>query len=295
MNMLKKKILMIPVMVALGFCSVVSLKAEDAFPLTLVKESVMCGNISPDGQMILFVLFNESKSHYELGIHNLGTRENIILLSADNIAAPRMDPTGKRITFMGSVKVQGVMRDGLWVLNSDGSGLKAFPALIPADVQDGYAFWSPDGSQIAFTRNGQIWIAKADGSGTRILADGGPDSFALVLDWMDKTLLIARSDSPASDYRLYLLDLETENLTATGLEVMNAIFIDSIETILYGNGPLRIWNVFENKQNRETLPIEPSFSSFIDFSRSADSSRVLLDAKDEMDTSINHLYLIDTD
>jgi hypothetical protein len=32
--------------------------------------------------------------------------------------------------------------------------------------------WSPDGSQIAFARGGGIWIANADGSGTRRLADG---------------------------------------------------------------------------------------------------------------------------
>jgi hypothetical protein len=32
--------------------------------------------------------------------------------------------------------------------------------------------WSPDGSQFAFSRNDQIWIANADGSGTRRVADG---------------------------------------------------------------------------------------------------------------------------
>lgn len=117
-----------------------------------------------------------------------------------------MHPVGKRITFMGSVKVQGVPRDGLWIINADGSGLKAFPDLIPAGVEDGYHFWSPDGRQIAFTRNGQIWIARADGSGAQILLDGGASSFAMVEDWMDGMMLIARSNSPAAGYRLYLID-----------------------------------------------------------------------------------------
>jgi hypothetical protein len=33
--------------------------------------------------------------------------------------------------------------------------------------------WSPDGSQIAFSRKGSVWLANADGSGTRELAPGG--------------------------------------------------------------------------------------------------------------------------
>ena len=38
--------------------------------------------------------------------------------------------------------------------------------------------WSPDGSQFAFTRAGGIWIANADGSGTRRLADGEEPTWA---------------------------------------------------------------------------------------------------------------------
>jgi hypothetical protein len=33
--------------------------------------------------------------------------------------------------------------------------------------------WSPDGSQIAFSRRGSVWLANADGTGARALAPGG--------------------------------------------------------------------------------------------------------------------------
>lgn len=38
--------------------------------------------------------------------------------------------------------------------------------------------WSPDGSQFAFARDGGVWLANSDGSGTRRLADGEQPAWA---------------------------------------------------------------------------------------------------------------------
>jgi dipeptidyl aminopeptidase/acylaminoacyl peptidase len=283
-------------MIILAFAATVPLTAEDALPLVLVQEDVDGGSISPDGKTALVIRFSESKKLYELSLLDLSTKNKTILLSAPHIVAPRMNPDGSRIIFMGSVNSAGLTQDGLKIMNSDGSSIEAFPALRPSDAEDGYAFWSPDGENIAFSRNGQIWMAQADGSNARLVAKGGPDSFAAVSDWMGSTLLISRSDYSGDMDTRYLMDQKTGKLTKLGLQTYyDSIFIDSTETLLYGNGPLRIWNVEDDEEDPEYLPIKPSFSGAVWLSRSADSTKVLLEAMDDMDTTIHHLYLIDTD
>ncbi len=283
-------------MIILAFAATATLPAEDALPLVLVQTAVEGGSINPDGKSALVVTFSESKKLYELSLMDLSSKKMTTLLSAPRIQTPRMNPAGNRIIFMGSVNGRGLTQDGLKIMNADGSKIEAFPAVRPSDAEDGYPFWSPDGENLAFTRNGQIWMAQADGSNARLVAKGGPDSFAGVHDWMDSTLLISRSDYSGDLYTRYLMDQKTGKLTKLGLRTYyDSIFIDSTETLLYGTGPLRIWNVEDDEEDPEYLPIKPSFSGAVWLSRSADSTKVLLEAVDDMDTSIHHLYLIDTD
>ena len=57
------------------------------------------------------------------------------------------------------------------VVNADGTGggdLTSFPLANGQDDNTEPA-WSPDGSQIAFVRNGDVWLMNADGSGSRNL------------------------------------------------------------------------------------------------------------------------------
>jgi Tol biopolymer transport system component len=59
---------------------------------------------------------------------------------------PAWSPDGSKIAY-----------DGIWVMNADGTSLtKIIDGIHPS--------WSPDGNQIVFSRNGDIWIANADGS-----------------------------------------------------------------------------------------------------------------------------------
>ncbi len=66
---------------------------------------------------------------------------------------------------------------GIWVANADGTGAREVTAI--GDVVDGSPSWSPDGTQIAYSRDGviagnsaqRIWVVNVDGTGDHMLLD----------------------------------------------------------------------------------------------------------------------------
>jgi Tol biopolymer transport system component len=72
--------------------------------------------------------------------------------------APSWSPDGRRIAFV---------RDGLLVMNADGSGERELSSAA-VNLDDAPA-WSPDGRRIAFVANKRLYVVNADGSGQRRL------------------------------------------------------------------------------------------------------------------------------
>jgi Tol biopolymer transport system component len=89
---------------------------------------------------------------------------------------PAVSPNGNLIAFR-SVGSAGY---GIWTINVDGTGARQVTT-EPQSIagQDTEPTWSPDGSKIAFVRNGELHVMNADGSNSRTLV--GP-SFAFRLD-----------------------------------------------------------------------------------------------------------------
>jgi TolB protein len=98
--------------------------------------------------------------------------------SGDNATALAADPAyddeadlsadGARVVFFSR-------REGnsfIYVVEADGSGLQRLTDGVGGDVSPR---WSPDGSQIAFSRSGTLMLMKADGSGQTVLLDGSSD------------------------------------------------------------------------------------------------------------------------
>src|SRR4051812_12543720 len=88
---------------------------------------------------------------------------------------PTWSPDGTRIAFVRA----GEGHTNIWVMNADGSGQVTltpgpFATGTPPcpDSNGGYGVdptWSPDGSRIAYTSNGEIMVMNADGSGKQRL------------------------------------------------------------------------------------------------------------------------------
>jgi Tol biopolymer transport system component len=88
--------------------------------------------------------------------------------------SPDWSPSGHRLTYVRFARVQGAR---IFTIRADGAGKRLI-------AQDGESpVFSPDGKRIAFTREGDLYKVKSDGSGEPSVVDGPAESWELAPDW----------------------------------------------------------------------------------------------------------------
>ena len=130
-------------------------------------------SLSPDESRIAFSSQKSAGSGsglVELHVMRVdGTELHRISVSSPGVSlgddGASWSPDGTKLLFARTV---GAEPANIWVMNSDGSGLRM---LIPGTEDDMDPTWSPDGHWIAFARfvggRRDIFIAQADGTGIR--------------------------------------------------------------------------------------------------------------------------------
>ncbi|MBI4712376.1 MAG: PD40 domain-containing protein [Planctomycetes bacterium] len=115
----------------------------------------------PDGQMVAFTSRADFGAPTGLAIINSDGSGQKILTSEKVLQKPvRWSPDGSRLLYM--TESAGPFSDDICVINADGSGLKR---LTNTKQQEEDASWSPDGQLVCFTRDFELYIIRADGSG----------------------------------------------------------------------------------------------------------------------------------
>ncbi len=100
---------------------------------------------------------------------------------------PQWSPDGQKVVFSSWQNSDGSDANGnaqnVWVVNTDGSGLKALTTLTSSNASADFPQWSPDGTKIIFYSNrkldgsdalnpsqgSNIWFINADGTGLKAL------------------------------------------------------------------------------------------------------------------------------
>ena len=157
--------------------------ADETGRATLTTEDVFRDDShpdwSPDGSRIAFSRFFFFQIGAGSDIHTIGgdgTGEQFSLRGSD----PAWSPDGQRFVFVKdtvTLEQDEVGNDveihdfDIGTANLDGTGFTAVTSGPDADFQPD---WSPDGSQIVFSRRGSgLHIVNTDGSGLRFLMPGG--------------------------------------------------------------------------------------------------------------------------
>lgn len=111
---------------------------------------------------------------------------------------PRISPNGERIVFVSHL-------DGTWkiyTMDVDGGDLQP---VVAADAAS-YPTWSPDGTQIAFNKGGQIHVIGTDGTGLRqVTSVSGTHR---QVSWSPDGEWLAFSSTRGGNYELYMIRVD---------------------------------------------------------------------------------------
>ena len=141
--------------------------------------------VSPDGRRIAVSRFTRDDTFEGLYLLNADGSDPTLLVNRAFLfdGQPAWSPDGGQIAFVSYDPGPFGPLAKVFVINVDGTGLRQLSP--PIDEQNEWVFdegptWSPDGTRIAFTRNGTLHVINADGSGFTPLPN---DDFAQNASW----------------------------------------------------------------------------------------------------------------
>jgi Tol biopolymer transport system component len=131
---------------------------------------------SPDGSQIAFTSFRDDDDElYLMNANGTGVTRLTTVEGSDY--HPSFSPDGSRIVFMSYRGVDvsaGKFDPDMYIMNTDGSEVTR---LIGTNTEERRPCFSPDGSRIAFVRNGNVYTMNTDGSNISQLTTDGSISY----------------------------------------------------------------------------------------------------------------------
>lgn len=120
--------------------------------------------ISPDGKRIAFAgMVSGAWGIYVMKAD--GTGSSLLIQRSSFDGSPAWSPDGSRIAFRSENNGPYGPYGRIFVINTDGTGIRQVSPETGNYTYDDGPAWSPDGSRIAFSRSGKLHVINADGTG----------------------------------------------------------------------------------------------------------------------------------
>ena len=150
-----------------GFGEVMVMRPDGSRTQRLTSDQAVYANpaVSPDGQTIAVASFVGGSWNGIYLLDRFG-KGRTLLVSHYLSGQPAWSPDGTKIAFEGTLSGPQGDYGRIFVVNRDGTGLRQLTPEVAPDYQFDYtASWSPDGTQLVFSRSGVLYFINADGTG----------------------------------------------------------------------------------------------------------------------------------
>jgi Tol biopolymer transport system component len=178
--------------------------------------------VSPDGQQIAFA--SDRDGDYEIWVMDAsGAHPHRLTNNATNDFQPSFSPDGSRIAFI--TDRHGTLAYEVYAMNADGTGQTRLTH-DGAELPSTGPTFSPDGSQIVFSKGYDVWVMDADGSNqTQLTEDPEEDTApSFSPDGSKVVFMSARNGFDTNFYDIYVMDADGTNETPLTAGVDNDLY-----------------------------------------------------------------------